>query len=227
MFIDSLSQIPALALKTNFSIFSANPAEVRPLLEQTFHSRALFLSPDAKTGKISVEDVRNFLALTDVKDTQDRLFVVLHAEALNPAAENAFLKNLEEPKSHHHFLLITETPSALLSTVLSRAQVFYLKSSDPLSAPVSADDKVKALAKQLIVADTPALIALANDISKQKDNPRAFALAVVSAAIEILYKSYFATSQEKFLRRLPNLLHLYENLTRNGHIKLHFVADML
>ena len=227
MFFDSLAELPKLAEKTNFSIFAADPAATKQLLEQTYKSRVLFLSPDAKTAQISVEAVRDFTALTDVKDKTDRFFVILSAEALNPAAENALLKNLEEPKAHHHFILVTKTPSALLPTVLSRAQIFYLREKALLDAPVQADEKVKALAKQLIIADTKQLIALSGDLAKKKDNPRAYALEVVGTAIEILYKSYFKTGDKKFLKRLPNLLTLYDNLAKNGHLKLHFVADLI
>ena len=227
MFFDDLHDLPQLAQKTNFTIFAVDPSRAKTTLKKAFKSQALFLEPEEKSGKISVEMVRDFTALTGSKDTHDRFFVVLNAEALNPAAENAFLKNLEEPAPHHHFALVTKTPSALLPTVLSRAQVFYLKETNALAQPVAADDKIKALAKQLITADAKGLIALSNDLSKKKDNPRAYAQQVVGIAIEILYKSYFATGQAKFLKKLPKLLTLYDNLVQNGHVKLHLVADML
>ena len=89
------------------------------------------------------------------------------------------------------------------------------------------DDKIKELAKRLIVANTKQLIELANELSKKKDNTREYAMKVVATAIEITYKTYFAANQEKFLNKLPNLLTLYENLQKNGHVKLHIVADML
>ena len=124
-------------------------------------------------------------------------------------------------------MFFSTEPSALLPTILSRAQLYYFKKIAPLSAPVEASEKIKTLSKRLIVADKKQLIELASEVSKKKDNARAYALDIVGASIEILYKSYFATGQEKFLQKLPNLLRLYDSLSRNGHIKLHFVADML
>ena len=227
MFIETPSRLPELAKHTNFSIFALDSAQAKLTLAKTFHAQALFLEPDVKSGKISVEMVRDFTALTGIKDTRDRFFVVLNAETMNEAAQNAFLKNLEEPKPHHHFVLVTNTPSALLPTILSRAQVFYLRTPGTLAAPVVADEKVKTLARQLIAADTKGLIALASDLAKKKDNPRGYALLVVGTAIEILYKTYFATSQTKFLAKLSHLLTLYDNLQKNGHVKLHIVADMI
>ncbi|MBQ1528097.1 hypothetical protein IIZ77_00415 [Candidatus Saccharibacteria bacterium] len=227
MFFDSPEQIARLAQNTNFAIFALESTAAEKILTQNFKTNVLFLKPDEKTNKISIEMVREFTALTNTTDVKDRFFVVLNAETLNPPAENAFLKNLEEPKPHHHFVLVTKIPSSLLPTVLSRAQVFYFKETGTLQKPVAADDKIKDLAKQLIVADVPKLIELANDISKKKDNPRAYALEIVGTAIEIMYKSYFATNQAKFLKKLPNLLELYDNLQKNGHVKLHIVADMI
>ncbi len=227
MFFDSPEQIAQLAQNTNFAIFALDPAIAEKIFTQNFKTNVLFLKPDEKTNKISIEMVREFPAFTNTTDVKDRFFVILNAETLNPPAENALLKNLEEPKPHHHFVLVTPTPSALLPTILSRAQVFYLKETDALSKPVVADEKIKALAKQLIVADSKKLIELANDISKKKDNPRAYALAIVGTAIEIMYKTYFATNQTKFLKKLPSLLQLYDSLQKNGHVKLHIVADMI
>ena len=227
MFFDSLSGLPAIAKKTNFAIFATDSFEAKNLIKKTYKSRALFLEPDEKTNKITVESVRDFTVLTNSTDTEDRFFVVLNAETMNEASENAFLKNLEEPKPHHHFVLVTKTPSALLPTILSRAQVFYLKEENTLEKPVEASDKIKSLAKELITADAKKLIELSNEVSKKKDNPRGFALEIVGTAIEIMYKSYFFAGEEKFLKKLPKLLTLYDNLSKNGHVKLHIVADMI
>ncbi|MBR3319625.1 hypothetical protein IKG06_03960 [Candidatus Saccharibacteria bacterium] len=227
MFFDSVTDLPILARKTNFTIFAVDSKTAKNVLEKTFKTAVIFLSPDEKTNKITVDMVRDFTTHAATRDTSDRFFVVLNAEALNPPAENAFLKCLEEPKPHHHYVLVTQMPSALLPTVLSRAQVFYLKEENSLSKPVVVDDKIKELAKRLIVANTKQLIELANELSKKKDNTREYAMKVVATAIEITYKTYFAANQEKFLNKLPNLLTLYENLQKNGHVKLHIVADML
>ncbi len=227
MFLDAPQDFLKVIKNTNFCILSAPSLDLAVLIARAHRAQTVMLSPDEKTGKISVEMVRDFTALTDGRDATDRFFVVEYAEAMNPAAQNAFLKNLEEPQPEHHFVLIADTPSSLLPTILSRAQVFYLRETDALAKPIVADDKVKELAKQLITVSTAKLLALAEDISKKKDNPRAYALAITGTAIEILYKTYFATGQEKFLKKLPHLLKLYDNLSANGHIKLHIVADML
>lgn len=83
------------------------------------------------------------------------------------------------------------------------------------------------LAKRLVAASPKDLPEIALEITKSKTEPRATALAVTSTTIELLYKSYFKTGNPKFLTKLPGFITLYDNLSKNGHIKLRLVADLL
>ena len=223
MFFDNIEQIPEIAARSNFTIFVVPNAKD---FDFALFPKALKLVPDEK-GKISVEQVREFTALTNSKESREQFLVVCPAEAMNEAAENAFLKSLEEPQEHTHYVLVTSRPSLLLPTVLSRAAVYFLRRENSLEAPVVADEKIKVLAKRLIVANEGDLLGIATEITSKKDGAREVALNVVAVAVELTYKSYFATGNVKFLSKLPNLLKLYDNLTGNGHVKLHLVADML
>lgn len=221
MFFDNVSEIKEIAKKVNFSIFVVPPETDLKI------KNALYLHPDPKKNKITVDMVRDFISMSNSRQKSDTFFVVAPADLMNEAAENAFLKNLEEPKDFYHYILLTEHPSALLPTVLSRAQIFYLKKENPLEAELACDEKVREFAKKLIVAKPNELLKIATEIAKKKDNARSFALEIVSTSIEILYKSYFKTNNKKLLQKIPNLIKLYDNLNHNGNIKLHIVADML
>ena len=102
-----------------------------------------------------------------------------------------------------------------------------MKSYEKIDGEIKADEKVKALAKRLIVAKPGDLVGLAEEITKKKDGVRGFCLEVLTVAIEMLYKSYFITDKEIFVKKIPKFLKTYENIERNGHIKLHLVADLL
>lgn len=223
MFFDNVQQIPSIAQRTSCTIF------VVPKSAEIELKHALILHPaeDKKSSSITVEQMRDFLALTNSRETSDRYFIISPADAMNEAAENAFLKTLEEPKTFCHFVLITEHPAMLLPTILSRAQIFFLKTQNQLSSAPTSDPKVLALAKKMISASPLELIEIATELSKNKTKPREQALEVVSTVIELLYKSYFKTGNTKFLAKLPNFIKLHENLTNNGHLKLHLVADLL
>jgi len=52
-----------------------------------------------------------------------KVFVVKEADAMNPQAQNALLKTLEEPAGRTLIILLTDQPGALLPTIRSRCQV--------------------------------------------------------------------------------------------------------
>ncbi len=222
MFFDQLTDIPTIAKRTQCAVFVVPPDAKLNL------PHALYLTPDTskKTSTISVEQMREFIALTGHRETTDRYFVISPADAMNESAANAFLKTLEEPSDYCHFILLTTAPNLLLPTILSRAQIYILRKKSALDNPPAHSEKVMNLAKQMIAATSSTLPKLAEDIAKSKTGARELALDTTAAAIEILYKAYFKTHQTKFLAKLPNFLTLYDNLEHNGHIKLQIIANL-
>lgn len=92
---------------------------------------------------ISVDDVREqILQNVAVKPYNFRykIFIIPEADKMNVAAQNAFLKSLEEPPSYAKFLLLCENSNKLLSTVLSRCILFKLR---PVSQGEATDYLVK------------------------------------------------------------------------------------
>lgn len=222
MFFDNPKQIPELARQHDCLILVA-PETIKLPIKHALH---LGLDPSKKTDLIGVEQIREFINLSEQKETIDRFLIIQPADAMNDAAQNAFLKTLEEPSPHYHFILATAKPAALLATIRSRAPIFFLRQGIDFNKPPAADEKTIALAKRLIAARPSDLPDLANDLSKIKDNPRAKSLKIVETAIELLYKTYFKTNQTKFLHKLTSLLQLYDHLSKNGHLKLHIVSDL-
>ncbi len=223
MFFDKLTELPKIASQVSCSVFVVpNNAKLK------LPPSTLYLRPaeDKTTTIITVEQMRDFLALTNSCETSERYFVITPADAMNEAAQNAFLKTFEEPKAHCHFVLLTEQPNSLLPTIRSRAQIFYLKQTNFLDQPPTAKAKTLTMAKKLIAATPTDLPAIATELTKSKTQPRQQALEIVGTAIELLYKSYFKTGNAKFLTKLPSFLRLYDNLSQNCHIKLHIVADL-
>lgn len=220
MFFEDIKEIEKIAGKTGCAVFVV-PGDTDVVIPQ-----ALILQPEEKLV-IAIEQVRDILARLSMKQVKEQFVVIRPAEALSEEAANAMLKNLEEPGEKVHFILITDSPSCLLPTVLSRSAVYILKTTPDVDAGILADEKIKALAKRLMVCKQVDLPAIAEEICKKKDGVRAYALAVLSAAIEMSYKSYFITNKSAFLERIPKFLLAYENIERNGHIKLHLVTDLL
>ncbi len=72
--------------------------------------------------------------------TRAKVYIFLEADkfsAEHPPPANAFLKTLEEPPGHVHFILVTDRPERLLPTIASRCQLVAFSS---VAAPVVAAD---------------------------------------------------------------------------------------
>ena len=219
MFFDSVDDIGKIATRNGCSVFVV-PDDAGVTLPG-----AMILQPEEKST-ITIEQVRDVISLLSVKQLSDVFVLVRPADAMGEEAANAFLKNLEEPKNKVHFVLVTSNPSRLLPTVLSRSAVYFLRRNGN-GNEIKADKKIMELAKKMIVAKPAELVDIANTITKKKDGVRAYALSILSVAIEMLYKSYFITSKDIFVKKLPKFLACYEAIERNGHIKLHLVSDLI
>lgn len=220
MFFDDVSEIPVIAKNVDTSVFVV-PNDAKIEIPQ-----ALVLQPENKTT-ITIEQVRSIVQFTQKKQLSDFFVIVRPADTLNLEASNALLKMLEEPQNKVHFVLVTEFPSQLLATILSRSAVYFLRKDTEAIRKINADNELLALAKKLVIAKPPELVALAEEITRKKDNVRQRTLTVLGIAIEILYKTYLINKKEVFLNKIPKFLAAYDAICSNGHIKLHLVADLL
>ena len=217
MFFDDAGMIPQIASKCGTAIFvvpESVPVEIK---------NALVLQPEGKSV-ITIEQVQQMLERLTVRQTVDTYVVIRPAELLNIEAANALLKSLEEPSDRVHFVLITDKPSLIIPTIMSRAAVYFLRVSE--GGGVAAEAKIKDLAKRLMVARGSELVALAEEIAKKKEGVRAYALEVIGAAIEMLYKTYYLNGKQVFLNKLPRFLAAYEGISKNGNVKLQIVANL-
>ena len=219
MYIDGIDEIEKIASKCDTAIFVV-PSEMDFSIKG-----AILLKPEEKT-MISIEQIRDIFHIINNKQVDEQFIIIRPAELLTEEAGNALLKNLEEPGEKVHFVLITEHPSLILPTILSRAHLYFLKKDPEVLGELGASNKVKDLAKKLLVAKGDDLVSLADEITKKKDGVRANTLSVLGTAIEMLYKSYFITEKEIFLQKLPKFLLAYDAVQKNGHIKLQIVANL-
>lgn len=224
MQLDKIEQVISVASKTNFSIFEL-PREQSfdELLPKAYHLRAT----EEKSG-ISIEQIRELERLVSARQNSDFYVVVEAPEKMSLGATNAFLKTLEEPRELVHIVFFTHDSSALLPTILSRAHCFYLASQNHIQDTPNLDPKLLELAKTYI-ALTPGtqLVTFADKIAKAKPSGRDQALELLGAAITLMYKSYFVTSNSQFLKKLENLLATETAIRQNGNVKLQLIAGML
>lgn len=82
------------------------------------------LDIEGKSGGIFVQEAKNILyqlSLSSVTDAHKAVVMFL-PERMNPAAANKLLKILEEPPAKTVFVLITQSPGDVMSTIFSRCQ---------------------------------------------------------------------------------------------------------
>lgn len=103
-------------------------AGTHPDLIQLSREKALVKGTKPDRKSIGIDDIRELIALTGVFTTTGKRIVCIEdSESLTVDAQNSLLKTLEEPPEGTCFILITEHPEALLTTVVSRCRRIHLR----------------------------------------------------------------------------------------------------
>ena len=90
------------------------------------------------SDEIKIDQIRRAQESISLKPSEGlkKVLIVDSAETLNDAAQNAFLKTLEEPPGDSLIILITSMPQSLLPTIRSRCQELKFQ---PLPRPALAE----------------------------------------------------------------------------------------
>jgi len=77
--------------------------------------------------EIGNRNVNDFLSITP-SISLNKVALLLNAQSMNEASQNALLKSLEEPATHSYIIMTTNRPKSLLDTIYSRCQVITIPS---------------------------------------------------------------------------------------------------
>ena len=127
-----------------------------------------------KPNLISVEEIRTQVvrdALIRPYGSGRKVYVVDEAEKMNPQAQNALLKTLEEPPSYVVILLLSDRKEYFLETVLSRAVKLSLEEESEAEDP---DAPVRELMKRASRMGAQDVIAFSAVQQKKKEARTAF-----------------------------------------------------
>ena len=113
--------------------------------------------------------------------------VIVSADRLQPAAANAFLKLLEEPRPQTLFLLLTDQSDAILPTIVSRTQRVDL----PLPPGLLEGEAFARASAAFAAKDAAALVALLKELKDE----------ATDADVPLVRKAFFRTLMS-FARRL-------------------------
>ena len=101
------------------------------------HPDMLVVSPSEPQKPITISRVREIIARTGARphEAAYRMVLITEAGQMNVQAQNALLKELEEPPQNTVFILMARERAGLLPTILSRCRSFRFP---PLSGPAMA-----------------------------------------------------------------------------------------
>lgn len=149
-----------------------------------------------KPNTISVDDIRTQInndIVVKPYSSKRKIYIVDEAEKMNPQAQNALLKTIEEPPAYATLLLLTTNADTFLPTILSRCVRLNLKAV--------RDEKIREyLMKEKMLPDYQADICVA------------FAQGNVGKAIQLASSDSFNELKNSALQLLKRLddIDLYE-----------------
>jgi len=214
------------------------------------------LTKTSTIPQISVEAVRTLYDETRTKATSPRIIIIDDADTMTHAAQNAFLKLLEEPNDYTCFVLTSHTPERLLPTVRSRVQTLAVvritpqQSSEFIDAMTTFSPQERAQVA-FIASGLPAEIArlgadpeyfrhmvahtsLAKQLIEAKPGQAASIILGQTldraGALELVERMLYLlqrTPTEHTIKRIARLVDTHEYLQKGGNIKLQLLAAMV
>lgn len=186
----------------------------------------------------SVDDIRNIIDQVRIppQTGKYKVYIVDEVHMLSQAAFNAFLKTLEEPPKHAIFILATTEKHKIISTILSRCQIFDFKR-------ITINDAKEHLAEiareQGVTFEDDAL----HIIAQKADGAMRDALSIFDRVVsycgnnltrQAVYENLNVLDFEYYLRvtdlilenKIPDLLLAFDNILSKGFDGHHFIAGL-
>ncbi|MFN3598277.1 MAG: DNA polymerase III subunit [Aquificaceae bacterium] len=127
------------------------------------HPDFIYLAPEKAEIKIDqIRGVKDFAYLSPALSKRKVVFIE-PADAMNPYAQNALLKVLEEPPPDTHFILVSQRIEKILPTIKSRSFL--------LEVPPLTQEELKAITQiedPLILELSEGSIKMANQLKEKK-----------------------------------------------------------
>lgn len=169
---------------------------------------------------IGIEDIRNIqknLSLTPIKSPL-KAAIIFAADTMTIAAQNAFLKTLEEPPDHTLILLLARNKEAFLSTIISRCTIIDEKQTEKEIQPKEKEfyDTFFQSLPEMSIGEK---LKYAEILGKNKEN----ALSSLETAIRFAREYMLQTNQKEwpvYIRRLQKAHALLSNTNANPRIAL-------
>lgn len=133
------------------------------------HPDVCLITPEEGKREIGVDQARALRSDAYIRPNEGRrkIYIIDPADSMNPAAQNAILKVLEEGPAYAAFLLLTQEPGALLDTVRSRCEQLTLPPEEESIDPELLQKGVD-LARLLLEGDELAVAERLTALEQEK-----------------------------------------------------------
>ena len=175
------------------------------------------LAPDKR--EITVDQIRALRADAYIRPNEGarKVYVIDPADAMNPAAQNALLKVLEEGPAYAAFLLLAAQPGPLLDTVRSRCELLALPQEEAPPDPELLE-RAAALAQVLLTGDELSIAQALVEV--ELDKPKPDQLSALLTQVESQVSRQLARYPQRGVRVLQALKTCRDNMVYNpgaGH----------
>ena len=126
-------------------------------------------APAKDRQEITVDQIRALRSDAYIRPNEGRrkVYVIAPADAMNPAAQNALLKVLEEGPAYAAFLLDAAQPGKLLDTVRSRCELLTLPPAEERADP-ETEQQAAALAELFLTGTEPETARALAELTQKK-----------------------------------------------------------
>jgi len=172
--------------------------------------------PKANNIKInSIREIKKFLSL-EFSDVECRFIIISSAHLMSEPAQNALLKNLEEPPPGVVFILITSFPKRLRETIRSRCWIINFD-------PLSHEELVSILTKHFNVDKN-----IANTVAPFADGSVTMALKLIEMDIGDLSEKTISILRYSFGKKFHSAFNeLSSLLAEEGSDNIQLIIKMI
>lgn len=164
---------------------------------------------DWELNKIS--DVRQLEQFTKLSLSNPTAIVINNFENASIAAQNAFLKNLEEPQTNLKYIICSQTAGNILPTIHSRCEIIQLKSNKKYS------DEILNIADDFIKGDYETRYKIITKLGNKREPAQKLAEAILHQSGILLKKGKL---NHEFAEKAQNCLYAIQ---RNGNVGLQLI----
>lgn len=178
-----------------------------------------------KSKNFTVDAVREIRddAFVIPNESDKKIYILKNGHNMNEQAQNAILKILEEPPSYVYFIIVTESKSTMLETVLSRVQVYSLLSDEGVITEKEAV-AVKNLVGAILNINELALMEQTAVFQKNNQFAKSVLLLMTEVFRDALVKKNGFIREFRFPEETNNLC---KNLTAKSLFNLISACDEL